>query len=306
MSLLYIALNYYTRLCAMTYVAVCTNRSILTSRQHNTNHCLRTAFVVQLGSEQQSINNKATFGVFLPSPAFPSATAPAWVSLVGCRATAQDCVRLRCIDPKCQFRTDMEDEGEESSSKLPENLEIPEDDLEIGDFDPRDSMEEEQHDGHDEHLQALDQRKGTAEPDAKCIRNVFPFAFPVAYHGRTLDQVLGASSLTHLVVVTRTAHPGLLVAARQRGLEVICLLEGASPHSQGHGSMVLEGMLIKWKFPLAQKELGAVNSKRVAAKELTFIVVNAPATEQQVIHIHEVTPDPRSAWRAGLNRSLHY
>ncbi len=70
---------------------------------------------------------------------------------------------------------------------------------------------------------------------------------------------------------------------------------------------MLEGMLIKWKLPIAQKEVDTVRrTKRVAANELTFIVVSAPPAEQQLIHIHEVTSNPKSAWRADLNRSLPY
>jgi hypothetical protein len=52
------------------------------------------------------------------------------------------------------------------------------------------------------------------------------------------SQVLNADAATHLVVFTRSAHPGLLVAAREKGMQVTCYQDVESHHSRNHGQQL--------------------------------------------------------------------
>ena len=65
----------------------------------------------------------------------------------------------------------------------------------------------------------------TGDNTTKLLQNIFPFAFPVALHTRTL-AALKADGMSHIFILTRSAHPGLAVAARESGLEVVLLLQG--------------------------------------------------------------------------------
>ena len=59
------------------------------------------------------------------------------------------------------------------------------------------------------------------------LANLFPVAYPVSLHLKILGA-LRATSMSHLFLLTRTSHPGLQVAARELGLEVVVLLTGPS------------------------------------------------------------------------------
>ena len=74
-------------------------------------------------------------------------------------------------------------------------------------------------------LAELEQKGKTTKEDR--TTKLFPFASPVSYYVRLLTKVLAADSLTHLVILTRTAHPSILMAALELKLEVVCYVEGA-------------------------------------------------------------------------------
>ena len=74
-------------------------------------------------------------------------------------------------------------------------------------------------------LAELEQKGKTTKEDR--ATKLFPFASPVSYYVRLLSKVLGVDSLTHLVILTRTAHPAILMAALELKLETVCYVEGA-------------------------------------------------------------------------------
>ena len=83
-------------------------------------------------------------------------------------------------------------------------------------------------------------------------RNLFPFALPLIVHEKILAQVARGSSLSHLILMTRTAHPGLCVAARGLNLECIVLIQGNKEHCLAHGRELLRKMLVVNKYTSAK------------------------------------------------------
>ena len=70
--------------------------------------------------------------------------------------------------------------------------------------------------------------------------NIFPYAAPLAVHAPLLGEVGFVHTRTHLVCITRTAHPGLRLAARQAGLKVIAYLDGVFGNCAGYGLYLLK------------------------------------------------------------------
>ncbi len=103
-----------------------------------------------------------------------------------------------------------------------------------------------------------------------CKQNLFPYAAPLAVHTRLLTEVAQAHTRTHLLIVTRTAHPGLCLAGRQAGLKVIAYLDGVSQHCAAHGNQLLKSLLTASKMKAARAALPAAvrGAKRVATAEL--------------------------------------
>ena len=174
----------------------------------------RAAFTVSTSGEQQSMRSRSTFAIYLPAESYAQ-RVPTILSTTGCRAKVAEGIRLRCKDAKCPCRPAVPDQNCEEA-------EVPEDDIPSdgeGDFE---EMGEEE-DG-DEEFNA--QTEDAVEPTAKLLQNMFPFAFPVALHSRTLSA-LKADCMSHLFLLTRSAHPGMWVAAREAGLEVVALVQGS-------------------------------------------------------------------------------
>ena len=84
-----------------------------------------------------------------------------------------------------------------------------------------------------------------------CTVNIFPYAAPLAVRVRLLGKVGLVQTRTHSVCITRTAHPGLCLAARQAGLKVIAYLDGVSAHCAGHGLTLLKKLLTASKMKAA-------------------------------------------------------
>ena len=105
--------------------------------------------------------------------------------------------------------------------------------------------------------------------------NIFPFARPVAMYRRILNDVMKASSLTHLVVLTRSAHPGLFIAGLDCHLEVVAFV-GAKPHSIGHGQDILQKLATMRMMKKAQTLVTTKHVRRVSAASVPFIHIQAP------------------------------
>ena len=118
-----------------------------------------------------------------------------------------------------------------------ENDDIPAADMEVdGSTDWFGFDEDEQDDGDQEGAQQV----RTAAPKPTLRRNLYPFAIPAAVDKRVLQDVCKASQRTHLIVFTRTAHPGVLIAGRELGLKFQALSEGVNTHSANHGEALLK------------------------------------------------------------------
>ena len=108
------------------------------------------------------------------------------------RAKASECLRLRCMDPKCKFRGDQDANDDPDAA----NADLNDDDQEFGDFDSRDTVEDEEPDEGELALAAAEPPDAATDAvGGKFKRNLFPFASPVAVHSKVLHQVANASSL---------------------------------------------------------------------------------------------------------------
>ena len=123
-------------------------------------------------------------------------------------------------------------------------------------------------------------KKGKAE-----AKDIFCVAKPLDHYGKVFNTILGLTNLSagKIVVITRTAHPGLPVAARLLGLEVLTCVEECPPHSKGHG----EELMLKFWKELKWKEAEALTASKevrhVGNSELTFLTVLGPEKAVQVV-----------------------
>ena len=76
----------------------------------------------------------------------------------------------------------------------------------------------------------------------KRLVNMVPFARPGSLCERILYELFRSQSLTRAITVTRSAHPGVLLVARLRKLEVFAFVSGAKDHSFGHGDELLQNL----------------------------------------------------------------
>ncbi len=109
--------------------------------------------------------------------------------------------------------------------------------------------------------------------------------------------------MTHLLVLSRSAHPGLLIAGRSQHLEVVALIEGANPHMLGHGEELLHKLETMNHMKAARRlveDTGA--KKRVEIRQLAFISAAAPEASS-LICLRDIAPTTESGWRGGFNKS---
>jgi hypothetical protein len=257
-----------------------------------------TVFVVtQHAGGNQTSRSVATYAVVLTSPDHPLKNIPAAVETNKCRASWWEALRLRCVDANCPHLEPghaaaaapaaaaalaaaaavqgFEDDGEKEA------------DGETMDIDEDNSGAQ----GEDELglLNANDAVKKT-KAEAKVI---FCSAKPLEYYRKVLTTILGLTSLSagKVVVITRTAHPGLAVAAGLLGLEVILCAEDCPPHSKSHG----EELMLKFWKQLKWKEAEAATVhkevRNVSSSDLTFLTVLAPEKAAQVIQARSPPPE---------------
>ena len=82
--------------------------------------------------------------------------------------------------------------------------------------------------------------------------------------------------MTHLLLMTRTAHPGFLVAAREAKLSVITLVEGAGAHNRKHGDALLRSIITARNIKAAREASGVQATGAKRFRDIAFIVVSAP------------------------------
>ena len=182
----------------------------------------RQIFTVTIGADHQSARSRTSFGIYVPIPSVHR-DVPSALSSVGCRATAIEGLRMRCKSETCRFRP-ARDRDTDLIFQEVFGDDIPSD----GEKDAADGFEEEADGDDGEDVVEEDRGKAAPPGDAtKVLANLFPVAYPVSLHLMILNA-LRATSMSHLFLLTRTSHPGLQVAARELGLEVVVLLVGPS------------------------------------------------------------------------------
>jgi hypothetical protein len=141
-----------------------------------------------------------------------------------------------------------------------------------------------------------------AEPaKKKKLVNIYPFCNPRAYYVRLFERLTNIGcGMSHLILLTRSAHPSHLIAARDVGLEVIALV-GASDHSFAHGQDLLEKLLTMRAMPRAKKLVApSTAGKRVRGQGMNFIAAGVAQCAEQV-PMCDAAPDPSSGWRGGFD-----
>ena len=195
-------------------------------------------------------------------------------------AASYECLRLRCQNSKCKWRP-----AAAASQRIDLLDEIPMDDRE------KDVMQN-----------TIEETPDTAGPnkaseevcppdDRATAMELFTFSRPVSYYVSLLKELCSVPTVSFLVALTRTAHPGLLVAGRELGLEVLCGQFGTKTHSFEHGKRLMEHIFVK-RFWAKAEEARTHGVKRVARSSLTFIV--AHCTEEQGFRIKDMAPDTKS------------
>ena len=254
----------------------------------------RQAFVVTLGGDMQGTRTKSSYAIYIPLVS--GDPVPTVLSLSGCRAKSSEALRFRCPFEDCKYRGVCPPYTNEAEG-ADENKDIDADDLDNtdGDFE----ADEEDDQAEEDAVREGEEKIACEGPKKKRLVNIFPFARPVAFYKRILNDVMKAGSLTHLVVLTRTAHPGVFIAGLESRLEVVAFV-GAKPHSIGHGQDLLQKLATMRVMNKAQTMTTTKHVKRVCASGLSFINLQAP--QEQTIRMKDIVPVGAS-WRAGFNKN---
>ena len=248
-------------------------------------HAVKSACKLHFGSDvnvpivsqhaggSQTKRTVVTYALVMITPDHPLKSVPSHHETNKIRAHTWEALRLRCMDTNCTYRPvvvagpaatppepDFKDDAEAEADG--DTLAI--DEAEMG-----------------EEAALLDvgdvTKKVKADP-----KDVFCSAKPLEYYKKVLTGILGLST-GRLVVVTKTAHPGLPVAARLQGLEVLLCVEDCPVHSKRHGEEVTMDFWRQLKRKEAEDATVPQEIKSVTNQDLTFMTVMAPEKEKQLI-----------------------
>ena len=235
----------------------------------------------------QTRRSVPTYAVVVTSPNHPLKNVPAHTETNKCRAHGWEALRVRCVDANCPhlkggpaaqaanaagFADDEEKEAEG------ETLSIEEDNSGF------------QGDAEAEFLDSKDVVKTRGKAEAK---DIFCVAKPLDHFRKVFGTILGLTNLSagKVVVVTRTAHPGLPVAARLQNLEVLICVEDCPPHSKGHGDELMLKFWKQLKWKEAEAATASAEIKNVGSSELTFLTALAPEKAAQVVQARFPPPE---------------
>ena len=227
-DMLAIASDLPTASTAAVFVPVGTRLSLLSSAAAQVKKWFprRQVFTVAIGSDQQSVRSRTAFGIYVPVPSVKR-DVPCTLSSAGLRAKASEGIRMRCKNRACKWRPRADDGDDGDDCDLTEV--VPDDIPSDAEKDAADMMFEE--DADDDAEDNDDDRGRTGDGGIKVLANLFPFAYPVSLHHVVLGA-LRANAMSHMFLLTRSSHPGLQVAARECGLEVVVLMAGPSECDQ--------------------------------------------------------------------------
>jgi hypothetical protein len=163
---------------------------------------------ILVAGENQTLRVSSQFLALLIKGEEPN--APASAPLLKCRAKAMECLRLRCLSRQCAHRSTAElasvvgDTGPASVQQ-----EIHPDDREV---DDEGVFEEDESDA------------AATNGKRDFVVDLWPFSRPESFYKQLL-MLLGATKSQVLVAASSTAHPNLLIAARDLKLQVHLLVD---------------------------------------------------------------------------------
>lgn len=154
-------------------------------------------------------------------------------------------MRLRCLSSACELRSPAEQqalkeklqklkEGGLHEEHLAQEDEIAPDDREDQDVNCFDEDDDEEDLGNQD--DALSKRD--------LIRELWPHACPEKFWSG-LFEALHLSTCSLVCIFTTSAHPGAMLAARAKGLQVHVLQDRVNPHCQGHGKQLADSAFRK-------------------------------------------------------------
>ena len=120
------------------------------------------------------------------------------------------------------------------------------------------------------------------------------------YYKTIIHGLCGGERLSHVVVLSTTAHPACALAAHDLLLPAHICLDRVSEHSRAHGQMVLRNFLRREFKGVALARAGG-GATRARADDLNFLHVPAPPVQEQTLCFQEVQVEPTSAWRGGFD-----
>ena len=250
--------------------------------------------VIMCGAKEGS-TTKPTYCVRLEVSSQSKKTAPRlcnYMAINSTRASAWEGLHLRCmLGMSCPFKP----QGAE-----PQELEVSKDDLDDDAGEDEEVEVEEAEDSAEEFPDEQDTRDQGARSDVP--RRVFPFGRARRWAELVLSKIALAHTGSLLVVVSRSAHPGIVLGARPQMLKSIWYLPGVREHSVNHGKHLLETSLTRLNMAQAENEVKPT-VKRVSLGGLCFIEVAGPPENKQAIRVQDVHPQS-SAWRGGLDNFL--
>ena len=177
----------------------------------------------------------------------------------------------------------------DGTADLPSNMEINPDDLEVMGVDA--GVEEEGGAADEPTLGGLGRRD--------CVVDLWPFAFGKDYYKALIEGLAPNETISHLVILTTSAHPAPALAGHENSMNVHILLDRVKEHSRRHGQQIMKSWFMK-QFVAIERARADVTAKRLRVEDLFFVPVDAPVS--QVVQFQEVLPNPgTSGWRAGFN-----
>jgi hypothetical protein len=129
---------------------------------------------------------------------------------------------------------------------------------------------------------------------------LWPFAFGKEFYKSLVQGVCGGERLSHIVVLTTSAHPACLLAAHDLLVPAHVHLDRVSEHSRNHGQLVLKDFL-RQEFRGTELARAGMGASRARADDLTFLQVAAPPVQEQTLCFQEVQVEETSAWRGGFD-----
>ena len=196
---------------------------------------------------------------------------------------------MRDANEKARLEKSFEESGGPDAS-----FEMPAEDRESCGLD--DAQEEEEAKDQEKEEELLE--SPTKKRDFIC--QVFPFALNQAFYKKTFAGVTGDELLPHILVMSTSAHPSVILAGLSLKAKVHVLYDRVPKHSLNHGDQLLRQILLS-RFMKEEKLKQKPDEKRIISEDLVFFPVNAP--EDQPLKFGEVQPDyDTSGWRAGFNQ----